>query len=151
MRIPSLLLLREKGFSLQASTKTREGCQHADWDALFRYLNELARDHRDAGPALPLARHAFQGDWNYVLRPQWVPAVWSGRPAAPQWDPALLSDPALPGLAPHQQQLIQALASEGDTRRGCLPRLAFDDQVLATVLHLRVNLAAEPLAVLFAR
>jgi hypothetical protein len=29
------------------------------------------------------------------------------------------------------------------------PRLAFPDQVLATVLHLRVNLAARPLAVLF--
>ncbi|MFJ6838742.1 ISAzo13 family transposase [Streptomyces sp. NPDC091209] len=104
--------------------------------------------------ALPLTRHAFHGDWNYVLHPQPIPAVpaaRSGRPREPPWDPALLSDPALTGLAPSQlQQLIQTLAPEGDTRRGRPPRLAFDDQVLATVLHLRVNLAAEPLAVLFA-
>ncbi|MFD5480744.1 hypothetical protein ACFWJP_25825 [Streptomyces hawaiiensis] len=46
--------------------------------------------------------------------------------------------------------LTQALAADGDTRRGRPPRLAFSEQVLATVLHLRVALAAEPLAVLFA-
>ncbi|MFF0110610.1 ISAzo13 family transposase [Streptomyces hirsutus] len=103
--------------------------------------------------ALPLTRHAFHGDWNYALHPQptpAIPAARSGRPLAPQWDPVLLSDPALTGLAPHQlQHLIQTLAPEGDTRRGRPPRLAFDNQVLATVLHLRINLAAEPLAVLF--
>ncbi len=42
-------LLREEGFSLQANAKTIEGAQHADRDAQFRYLNEQARDHRDAG------------------------------------------------------------------------------------------------------
>lgn len=42
-------LLREEGFSLQANTKTIEGAQHPDRDAQFRYLNERARDHRDAG------------------------------------------------------------------------------------------------------
>ncbi|MFE1290617.1 ISAzo13 family transposase [Streptomyces sp. NPDC058751] len=103
--------------------------------------------------ALPLTRHAFHGDWNYALHPQPTPAVpapRNGRPPTSQWDPALLSDPALTGLASHQlQQLIQALAPQGDTRRGRPPRLAFDDQVLATMLHLHVNLAAEPLAVLF--
>ncbi|MFC5857167.1 ISAzo13 family transposase, partial [Streptomyces chlorus] len=103
--------------------------------------------------ALPLTRHAFHGDWNYALHPQptpAIPAARSGRPLAPQWDPVLLSDPALTGLAPHQlQHLIKTLAPEGDTRRGRPPRLAFDNQVLATVLHLRINLAAEPLAVLF--
>ncbi|WSQ96894.1 transposase family protein [Streptomyces sp. NBC_01210] len=45
--------------------------------------------------------------------------------------------------------LTRTLPLDGDTRRGRPPRLAFPDQVLATVLHLRVNLAAEPLAVLF--
>ncbi len=103
--------------------------------------------------ALPLTRHTFHGDWNYVLHPQPIPAIpaaRSGRTPAPQWDPVLLSDPELTGLTPHQlHQLIQTLAPEGDTQRGRPPRLAFDDQVLATVLHLRVNLAAEPLAVLF--
>jgi transposase len=42
-------LLREEGFSLQANAKTLEGRQHPDRDAQFRYLNELAREHRDSG------------------------------------------------------------------------------------------------------
>uniref|UniRef100_UPI000D14F965 ISAzo13 family transposase n=1 Tax=Streptomyces hirsutus TaxID=35620 RepID=UPI000D14F965 len=42
-------LLRQEGFRLQANAKTLEGSQHADRDAQFRYLNEQARDHRDAG------------------------------------------------------------------------------------------------------
>lgn len=42
-------LLREEGFSLQANAKTLEGAQHPDRDAQFHYLNEQARDHRDAG------------------------------------------------------------------------------------------------------
>lgn len=42
-------LLRQEGFSLQANTKTLEGRQHPDRDAQSRYLNEQARDHRDAG------------------------------------------------------------------------------------------------------
>nr|WP_228869208.1 ISAzo13 family transposase [Streptomyces halstedii] len=42
-------LLREEGFSLQANAKTIEGAQHPDRDAQFRYLNEQARDHGDAG------------------------------------------------------------------------------------------------------
>src|SRR5215471_6646893 len=33
-------LLREAGYSLQAAVKTREGNQHPDRDAQFRYLNE---------------------------------------------------------------------------------------------------------------
>ncbi|MFH9742648.1 ISAzo13 family transposase [Streptomyces roseolus] len=103
--------------------------------------------------ALPLTRHTFHGEWNYTLHPQptpAVPAARNGRPPTPRWSPALLSDPELTGLAPHQlQHLIRTLAPAGDTRRGRPPRLTFADQVLATVLHLRVNLAAEPLAVLF--
>ncbi len=69
---------------------------------------------------------------------------------APQWDQALLSDPALTGMSrPQLDALTGTLALEGDTRRGRPPRLAFPEQVLATVLHLRLALAAEPLAVLF--
>ncbi|MFE2942941.1 ISAzo13 family transposase [Streptomyces sp. NPDC059255] len=45
-------LLREEGFSLQANAKTVEGAQHPDRDAQFCYLNEQARDHRDAGDAV---------------------------------------------------------------------------------------------------
>lgn len=42
-------LLRGAGFSLQANAKTLEGKQHPDRDAQFGYLNEQAREHRDAG------------------------------------------------------------------------------------------------------
>ena len=42
-------LLREEGFSLQSNAKTLEGKQHPDRNAQFHYLNEQARDHRDAG------------------------------------------------------------------------------------------------------
>jgi hypothetical protein len=42
-------LLRSQGFSLQANAKTLEGRQHPDRDGQFRYINEQARAHRDAG------------------------------------------------------------------------------------------------------
>ena len=42
-------LLRQEGFSLQASAKTVEGKQHADRDAQFRYISEQARARQDAG------------------------------------------------------------------------------------------------------
>jgi len=103
--------------------------------------------------ALPLTRHAFHGDWNYALHPQTYPAIPAARtPQRPtrEWDQALLSDPSLTGMSPQQlNRLTKALASKGDIRRGRPPRLTFPHQVLATVLHLRVALAAEPLAVLF--
>lgn len=101
--------------------------------------------------ALPLTRHAFHGDWNYVLHPQPSPVIPTARtPQTLEWDQALLSDPALTGMTRrHLNDLTAALAPDGDIRRGRPPRLAFPDQVLATVLHLRAALAAEPLAVLF--
>jgi hypothetical protein len=104
--------------------------------------------------ALPLTRHAFHGDWNYVLHPHRAPLIPVARtpePCEPEWTPALLTDPALTGMSPGQlHDLVQELTPDGDPQRGRPPRLAFHDQVLATVLHLHVNLAAEPLAVLFA-
>jgi transposase len=42
-------LLHEQGFSLQGNAKTIEGKQHPDRDAQFRYINEQARAHQDAG------------------------------------------------------------------------------------------------------
>ncbi len=103
--------------------------------------------------ALPLTRHPFHGDWNYAVHPQPCPAIPAPRTPqkpAPEWDHALLSDPALTGMSRQQlSDLTDTLAVDGDTKRGRPPRLAFPDQVLATVLHLRVALAAEPLAVLF--
>ena len=43
------ILLKEQGYSLQANAKTQEGSHHPDRDAQFRYLNEQARQFRDAG------------------------------------------------------------------------------------------------------
>ena len=43
------VMLKEQGYSLQANVKTKEGAQHPDRDAQFRYLNEQARQFRDAG------------------------------------------------------------------------------------------------------
>ena len=42
-------LLHEEGFSLQGNAKALEGEQSPDRDAQFRYLNEQAREHQDAG------------------------------------------------------------------------------------------------------
>jgi transposase len=42
-------LLREEGFSLQGNAKTIEGRQHPDRDGQFRYINEQAKSHQDAG------------------------------------------------------------------------------------------------------
>ncbi|MFE6895242.1 ISAzo13 family transposase [Streptomyces sp. NPDC057694] len=42
-------LLRAEGFSLQAGAKTLEGKQHPDRDSQFRYINDRARQHMDAG------------------------------------------------------------------------------------------------------
>jgi hypothetical protein len=52
---------------------------------------------------------------------------------------------------PRQQLdlLTGTLALHSDVPRGRPPRLAFPEQILATVLHLQVALAVEPLAVLF--
>ncbi|MHB9864361.1 ISAzo13 family transposase [Streptomyces sp. YIM S03343] len=42
-------VLREEGFSLQGNAKTIEGRQHPDRDSQFRYINEQATIHIDAG------------------------------------------------------------------------------------------------------
>jgi hypothetical protein len=42
-------LLHQQGFSLQANAKTIEGKQHPDRDGQFRYINEQARAHAEAG------------------------------------------------------------------------------------------------------
>jgi len=42
-------LLRQHGFSLQATAKTLEGAQHPDRDAQFRYINEQVKQHQADG------------------------------------------------------------------------------------------------------
>lgn len=46
-------LLHELGYSLQANRKTREGPQHPDRDAQFRYINDaVARFQNQGQPAI---------------------------------------------------------------------------------------------------
>jgi hypothetical protein len=69
-------LLREEGFSLQANAKTIEGSQHPDRDAQFRYLNEQARHHRDAGDpviSVDTKKKELIGDYKNAGR-EWRPA-----------------------------------------------------------------------------
>ncbi|MFI7301380.1 ISAzo13 family transposase [Streptomyces sp. NPDC050121] len=133
-----------------AATTTRTGLRVTAELDTNTYPTGVAIDDAEMA-ALPLTRHAFHGDWNYALHPQPAPAILAAPQApTPEWDQALLSAPALTGMSPHQlDDLTHTLAPDGDTGRGRPPRLAFPEQVLATVLHLRVSLAAEPLAVLF--
>jgi len=42
-------LLRYMGYSLQANVKVTEGAQHPDRDGQFRYINERAGEHLEAG------------------------------------------------------------------------------------------------------
>ncbi|MFF4427525.1 ISAzo13-like element ISStsp1 family transposase [Streptomyces sp. NPDC001549] len=135
-----------------AATTTRTGLRvRAELDTNTYPTGVRIKDAEMA--ALPLTRHAFQGAWNYALHPQpspVIPAARAPQTPDPEWNQALLSDPALTGMTLQQlNDLTETLAPDGDIRRGRPPRLAFPDQVLATVLHLRAALAAEPLAVLF--
>lgn len=69
--------------------------------------------------ALALTRHAFHGDWNYVLHPHPAPAVPAPRtlgPCEPEWAPVLLSDAVLTGMSLDRlHDLVQTLAPDGDT------------------------------------
>ena len=72
-------MLKEAGYRLQANVKTKEGSQHPDRDAQFRYLNEQAREFRDAG--LPVVsvdakKKELIGEFKNVGR-EWEP---KGRP-----------------------------------------------------------------------
>src|SRR5258705_1445949 len=69
-------LLRKDGFSLQGNTKTLEGKQHPDPDGQFRYLNEQARIHRDAGQpviSVDTTKKELLGEFKNTGR-QWRPA-----------------------------------------------------------------------------
>lgn len=135
-----------------AATTTRTGLRvHAELDNSTYPTGVRIGDAEMA--ALPLTRHGFHGDWNYVLHPQPAPAIPAARAPqtpVPEWNQAPLTDPALTGMSLQQlNDLTQTLTPDKDDRRGRPPRLDFPDQVLATVLHLHLALAAEPLAVLF--
>jgi transposase len=74
-------LLREAGFSLQGNAKTIEGTRHPDRDAQFRYINEQARAHQDAGDpvvSVDTKKKELVGEFKNAGR-QWRP---QGQPAA---------------------------------------------------------------------
>ncbi len=74
-------LLREAGFSLQGNAKTIEGQRHPDRDAQFRYINEQARAHQDAGDpviSVDTKKKELVGEYKNAGR-EWRP---KGHPAA---------------------------------------------------------------------
>ncbi|MFH9734358.1 ISAzo13 family transposase [Streptomyces sp. NPDC017260] len=69
-------LLREECFSLQGNAKTLEGAQHPDRNAQFNYLNEQARNHRDAGDpviSVDTKKKELIGDYKNAGQ-EWRPA-----------------------------------------------------------------------------
>jgi transposase len=68
-------LLRKLGFSLQANRKTREGTNHPDRDAQFRYINDRVKAALDAGePAISVdtKKKELVGDFKNAGR-EWAP------------------------------------------------------------------------------
>src|SRR5918994_649000 len=72
-------LLKQEGFSLQATSRTSEGARHPDRDAQFRYINDQVKQFRAAGqPAVSvdtkkkevLGDYAVAGrEWHRAGRP----------------------------------------------------------------------------------
>jgi hypothetical protein len=68
-------LLRKLGYSLQANRKTREGTNHPDRDAQFRYINDRVKASLDAGePAISVdtKKKELVGDFKDAGR-EWAP------------------------------------------------------------------------------
>jgi hypothetical protein len=132
-----------------------------------------------AWAALPITRHTFHGDWNYTLHPaannlETGCHTSESDPFAPaSSDTATLSHPTLTGMSRpeldtlttalhalrchrdqarhHQRQphRVKHTQPEHAPRSGRPPRLAFPDQVVATILHRRLALPYDTLAGLF--
>lgn len=85
-------LLRASGYSLQANRKTREGPQHADRDAQFRYILDQARrfqKRREPAISVDTKKKELVGDFKNAGR-QWRP---KGRP-----EPVRVHDFVIPAL-----------------------------------------------------
>ncbi len=66
-----LRLLKAKGYSLQANQKTREGAQHPDRDAQFRYINDTVAEALAAGEpviSVDAKKRELIGDFKAVGR-----------------------------------------------------------------------------------
>jgi transposase len=82
-------LLHEQGFSLQGNAKTIEGKQHPDRDAQFRYINEQATAHQEAGdPVISVDTKKKEQVGEYGN---------DGRQWRPRGDPARVRDHDFPG------------------------------------------------------
>lgn len=154
-----------------AATTTLTGLRvHAALDESSYPTGIRISDARMA--ALPIARHSFHGDWNYTLHRQASRAPQDSVdqaqvPAPDRWDRDSLTHPTMTGMSP--QDLTALTASLNGLRqarwqekqrehhqglRRHAPRsgrpllLAFPDRVLATILHLRLHLPEDTLAVL---
>jgi transposase len=92
-------LLRENGFSLQASAKTLEGKQHPDRDAQFRYLNGQVVEHQSAGQPVISVDAKKKESLGQLPNPgrQWRP---KGKPVQVQ-DHTFVSDPNVPTAVPY--------------------------------------------------
>ena len=126
-----------------AATTTRTGLRvHAELDPGSYPAGEKVSDAEM--DALPLARHAWHGDWNYALHPL-PPAPPPAGPGTSAW-----AHPALTGLPPAEwDQLITAVHSQaGDPPPGPQP-LSLADQALITVLRLRFRTPLTALAGLY--
>ncbi len=126
-----------------AATTTRTGLRvHAELDAGSYPAGEKVSDAEM--DALPLARHAWHGDWNYALPPA-PPGPPPPGPGTSAW-----AHPALTGLPPDQwDQLLTAVHGQaGDPPPGPQP-LSLADQALITVLRLRFRTPPAALARLY--
>lgn len=158
-----------------AATTTRTGLTvHSELDTGTYPLGTTISDQQMA--SLPIARHDWHGDWNYTLHPDTSRHTTDPGPLPPTGcDITTLSDPTLTGMPrpeldtlttaldelrqrngdAHHRQHQQHRAEQGDRqhapRSGRPPLLTFPDQILATILHLRLSLPTDTLAVLFSR
>jgi transposase len=160
-----------------AATTTRAGLTvHSELDTDTYPLGVEVSDQQMAN--LPITRHGFHGEWNYTLHPDparsdtGCHASESDALPSVEWDTETMSHPTVTGMSrPELEALTTALdtldhhraqtrhhqrqqhrADQGQrqhaSRSGRPPRLAFPDQVLATILHLRLSLPEQALAVL---
>ncbi len=156
-----------------AATTTRTGLTvHSELDTGTYPLGTTISDQQMA--TLPIARHDWHGDWNYTLHPAAPDSTTEPGPSpAAECDIATLSDPALTGMPrpeldtlttaldtlrqqhsdaqhrQHQQHRAEQGHRHHAPRSGRPPLLTFPNQILATILHLRLSLPPDTLAVLF--
>jgi hypothetical protein len=156
-----------------AATTTRTGLTvHSELDTGSYPLGTTIDDQQMA--ALPITRHDWHGDWNYTLHPGTSHHTTESDPLPPAGcDITTLSHPTLTGMPrteldtlttaldtlrqqhadaqhrEHQQHRAEQGHRHHAPRSGRPPLLTFPNQILATILHLRLSLPADTLAVLF--